>query len=912
MMEMLPLLEGPHSGRFALHPSLEMQSILDLALSEIKRMLKARQAFFFFYDKDSQLRTLGPEEPPAGLFTFARTCVDRWDDLIYNPDGSAESISGLNFATLGVPLTSHNDMIGVIVVSDPLFFSHFYDSDLSLLKLFSATFAILLRNTLHAPGEEDVFLRFRTSLLLLLENVNLHQKMRESEYQLKTVLEVSNLINSSRELTEMIQTILYSARRVTNAESASLFLVDEETGDLYFDIIANKEGEELKGMRIPRGQGIAGLCAMEKRSIIVNDAQKDSRVYKHVDEVSSFVTRNILATPLLVDGRIVGVIESINTIDRPAFSDHDREIFESFSDSIAIAIQRRRLLDDLQRTNLKLEKNLREVTILHAVAGALVEARSIHELFSHVLRIIRRDLNVGRISILMYDRKEELEIVALESEQPIVKSDQSTSSLSEQVLQLREPVFIEDFRRDERFSSFFQPGRYSSSSCILIPLRLPRIEKPFGLLCASEPLQGKFVEADYRLLITITSQMVRGYENFILSEQILANREIEKEVEITSRIQKNILPDRLPQHLHVDIAADSIMARTTGGDFYDYYVRHPNGDVIMLVADVSGKSLPAAIFMAISNSILRTIIRSEMEPEVILQMANELIYEESQSGMFVTVFLAHYNPASGLLKYASAGQNDMLLVNDDGSYRLLSGKGSPLGVLPRQRYSGGQIEVDKSDVLILYTDGVTEAVDPENEEFGLDRLVGLIRENRSLPPQKLIEKIYSEVVSFSNSHDQYDDFTMLVADFKGIIKGRHAYASELPAAIESVPLLRDFILEKCQRHGMAGRDLEDILLVADEAATNIVIHAYAGLSVVNPVFYCDLEIETGQKVRLQFRDNGRSFRMEDVKHPDLSENLAGKRKGGFGVYLIRSLMDLVSYYRKDEQNYLVTEKLLNR
>jgi hypothetical protein len=124
-------------------------------------------------------------------------------------------------------------------------------------------------------------------------------------------------------------------------------------------------------------------------------------VFRQVDQVSREITRNILAAPLLIEGEAIGVIEVINTIDRPAFSEHDLEIFESFSDSVAIALQRRRLLDSIQRTNVQLERRLREITSLHAVARAQVEERTIQDLFARALNIVRDDLKVGRASILM-------------------------------------------------------------------------------------------------------------------------------------------------------------------------------------------------------------------------------------------------------------------------------------------------------------------------------------------------------------------------------------------------------------------------------------------------------------------------------------------------------------------------------
>lgn len=922
----VPVISRGPAGKIILARTPEIQYVLDMALSEALRMVKAWTGNFYFFDDSGRLEAYNSSVHTEETRAISEYCIENRTHIIMRPEGMQDPLDMTSQAdtqpgapnfkvsapTICVYLGLQEGDLGTILIRDPIYFKNFFETDLSLIKNFAATFSLLLSNSWSHRSTSEIFLNFKTSLLLLLENAQLNQKVKESDYQLNTVLEVSNLINSSRELNEMIQTVLYSARKVTRAESSSLFLVDEQTGELYFDIISGEESG-LKGMRIPPGKGIVGLCAQEKKSVIVNDAQNDPRVYKAVDEVSQMTTRNLLAAPLLVtEGKVIGVIEVINTIDRPAFTEHDLDLFESFSDSIAIAIQRRQLLDDLQHTNVQLEKNLREVTILHKVAGVLVEAHTIENLFERVLKIIRRDLGVGRASILVRNKKDgKLEVVAADSARPFSSEEIADTSLSEAVLERKKPVYIEDFAQDERFSSFYNPDRYASPSCILIPMRSNQDADPFGLLCVTEPIQERFHEADYRLLVTITSQMVRGYENFRLNEQILDNKAIEKEVEITSKIQKNILPSRLPEHMHLKLDARSVMARTTGGDFFDYFEHSPHGDVTMLVADVSGKSLPAALFMAISSSILRTIVRSEKDPTRILELSNELLYEESESGMFVTVFLARYEPATGKLRYASAGHNDMLVVHSDGTHTALSGKGAPLGVLPRLRYRGGSIDIDPGDLLVLYTDGVVEAINQENEEYGMEKFIDLVTEHRNDDPQHLIDRVYRSVLDFSGSDLQYDDFTMLVTRFLGTIRDLGTYEIKLPARVESIPALRDFIGKVCHRHGLSGQELEDILLVSDEAATNIVLHAYRDTEIAEPEFECELQIEADNRIRLEFRDRGQAFRLDEVKNPDLSENMAGRRKGGFGVYLIKSLMSSVTYRREDGVNYLLTEKNLH-
>ncbi len=923
----IPVLTSPTNGKHLLQRTRELDYFLEMTLDETRVMTKCRTANLFYFNNDCMLTSFYEDEVANESRIISQYCLDnrtsinlrKGDTLkIHNVNGETQTLT-VGLPTLCTYLATPEGDIGAIYLRNPIYFEKFFDSDSGLIESLAVAFGILLKNGWNHQTRTELYFNFRSGLMLLLENSHLHQKIKESDNQLKSVLEVSNLINSSRELNEMIQSVLYSARKVIRAESASVFLIDEETGELYFDLVSGHKEGELTGIRIPPGKGIVGKSAQEKKIIMVNDTQNDPHFYGTVDKISQHQTRNLLAAPLLVDGEAIGVVEVLNTIDRPSFTEHDMDIFKSFSDSVAIAMQRRMLLDDIQEKNKQLEKKLSEVTSLHAVAATLVEVKSIDELFTRVLRIIIEDLKVGRASILMYNPKlETLEVVAREGiydEEAINESikELQQSKLSHHVFLTNTFLYTNNIHDSDELKKFSSPDRYKTGSSIILPISSSRKSLPYGVLCVSEPESGSFLEEDFRLLNTIVSQMVRGYENFKLNEEILARQAFEKEVEITSRIQQNILPGHIPDHTYMDMGARSVMARTIGGDFYDFYLQSESGDASMLVADVSGKSLPAALFMALSSSILRTIIRSETEPTRILSLANELLYEESHSGMFVTVFLARYEPGQSLLRYASAGHNEMLLVHSDGSYDLLSGKGAPLGVIPnhKQRFIGGEVRVQKGDLLVLYTDGVVEAVNQNNEEYGLDTFVSIIKENINNTPGEIIDAVYDSVLKFSGEKPQYDDFTMMISRFHTVEHKTGVYHLTLPAIVESIPILRDYITRLCINHGIDGQLRDDILLAADEAATNITMHAYEGIDIENPSFECDINIKYGSHFIIQFIDNGKFFNIDEVQHPDVQKNLSGKRKGGFGVYLIRALMDKCEYERKNNRNYFTAEKSLD-
>lgn len=872
-------------------------------IEEVARFGGASTSTFFQRDPDGRLfpaislEPVDPEELRVAkeALRTRSSCLFRRGDLV---DGQP-----ISRASAAILLSTPEGELGVVVLRKSG--EHFYENEFYLTKSLGASFALILRGSVSL--DDDIYLKLENSLMVLLENAHLNQKVREADSRLRAVLEVSNLINSSRQLDQMIETVLYSAVHVIRAESASLFLLDEATGELVFDVITGNE--TLKGVRIPRGQGIVGICANEKVPIIVNDALTDPRVYRSVEELSRIVTRNLLACPLLIGDECIGVIEVINTVSRADFSPADLEIFSSFSDSVAIALQRRRLLDDIQNANRELERRLRENKCLHRVTATMVEARTVDELFGGVLTVLTNELGLRRASIMLYSPADDRLEIHASVGLPMFGPGEMSAGLARYVLDKKVPFYVSDLDHHPELAVFASSGRYTSGSCILIPMLEGADDTAIGVFSVSDPAQGSFHPDDFRIIVTAVSQIVKGYVNFKLSEQLLQKKAMEKELEITSRIQRDILPSVVPDHDFIALSARSVPARTMGGDFYDYYRESPEGRFTVLVADVSGKSLPAALFMAVSSSILRTMTRTEDDPARILARSNDLLFEESESGMFVTVFLAQFDPVRGVLRYASAGHNEMLLLHSDGRFEVLRGKGPPLGVVPTRPglYEGRETPLCDGDMLILFTDGVVEAVNRDNEEFGLDRFVDILRDLRERSLGEIIDSVYRASTEFAGNVPQYDDFTMLATRYTNVLNQEYRFV--FPAVPESVPALVDEVARVLSRSGVSGPDLDDILLACDEVSTNIVSYSFHGLPVAEPRFQCLYE-RHGRLLRFTFIDGGRKFDFQSAGKPALEENLSGVRRGGFGIFLVRTLMDRTEYEHRDGMNYLSIEKKL--
>jgi serine phosphatase RsbU (regulator of sigma subunit) len=235
-----------------------------------------------------------------------------------------------------------------------------------------------------------------------------------------------------------------------------------------------------------------------------------------------------------------------------------------------------------------------------------------------------------------------------------------------------------------------------------------------------------------------------------------------REIEIAREIQQSFLPEANPDIKGIQIAAMSLPARMVGGDFYDF-IRMDKDTWGLAIADVSGKGIPSALFMALSRALMRASATVALSPGKTLDHANILIRQDSKSSMFVTLFYAILDSRTMSLKYANAGHNPPLFVSGpDYDIALLRAETMPLGVIDNIEATTQEVMLLKDDVVVLYTDGVTEAVNTKNEQFELERLERIVKDNRRLSADELMRKIEADLKQFVGKQPQFDDITIMI------------------------------------------------------------------------------------------------------------------------------------------------------
>src|SRR5436305_4924 len=281
---------------------------------------------------------------------------------------------------------------------------------------------------------------------------------------------------------------------------------------------------------------------------------------------------------------------------------------------------------------------------------------------------------------------------------------------------------------------------------------------------------GPFLASDRRTLSLFANQAALALENARLHLQALEKERLEREMSLASEIQRQILPKGAPAVPGFDLVGWYRPARQVGGDYYDLFpVR--GGRIGMVGGAVSGKGMPAALMVSTLHSALRLLFDHLEFGPVLLERLNRHIVESSASNKFITMLLAEMDPRTGVLHYMNAGHNPGILLRHDGSVDQLGAGGLPLGLMPAARFQSRALTLEPGDLLCIYTDGITEAESLAEEEFGMGRLIDLLRGERHRPLQELVETIPRVVGEHSQGLPQGDDQTLVLMRRNALTSG---------------------------------------------------------------------------------------------------------------------------------------------
>ena len=297
----------------------------------------------------------------------------------------------------------------------------------------------------------------------------------------------------------------------------------------------------------------------------------------------------------------------------------------------------------------------------------------------------------------------------------------------------------------------------------LTAMPLETRDRFLGVLIAGHPQEGEPIpQPRMNILAGIANQTSLAIEAAQFYGQTLRQERLQREMELASEIQESFLPECCPETAGWEFAIEWRAARGVGGDYYDF-IRLGPGRLGLVIADVSDKGVAAALYMAISRTVIRTVALEGNEPDETLRRVNRTLLQDARSGMFVTVFYGILELETGLLTYARAGHNPPILIrNADCAVFSLAAPGVVLGILDEPRIARGDVRLEPGDLLVMYTDGVTEATNGLDEEFGEERLAELLTRGSEHSAESLVRLVDGAVRSFTGERPQFDDLTLLV------------------------------------------------------------------------------------------------------------------------------------------------------
>lgn len=368
----------------------------------------------------------------------------------------------------------------------------------------------------------------------------------------------------------------------------------------------------------------------------------------------------------------------------------------------------------------------------------------------------------------------------------------------------------------------------------------------------------------------------------------------ETELNAAKMIQTSILPQsQFNGKKGISLSSSMIPAKEVGGDFYDFFELE-SGKIAVIIADVSGKGIPASLFMMHAHSIIKNNMILTNSPAEALIKSNLQLLENNDTCMFVTVFIGMLDLKSGIFTYSNAGHNPPLIKNK--SLEYLKVKKQPvLGIVPTV-YENSEVSLSDGAVVLLYTDGVTEAMDDAGEEYGTDRLLNLLKNSSIMSMKELVDLVNSEVDSFSKQ--PHDDVTMVALEYTG-----SSTKLTVPAEKASLTTLQKLISEALKTDDAKLRS--SILVAVEEIFINIVSYAYPD----SKGTIC-VEFAADDEFKIQFKDRGKPFDPLKADDPDPSLPLEERSEGGYGIYLVKRFMDSVSYSNEDGLNVLTMMKKL--
>ena len=565
---------------------------------------------------------------------------------------------------------------------------------------------------------------------------------------LEFLVEASKVLNSTLNVGALVSLVYDLIVAAVDCEVCSLGRLDERGKKIQVLLAVGQTGAEVSQLTVDKTRGIMGEVVRKGKGLMLNDPDRITTYRDAIDKKFGFKKRNSLAVPLMRGADIIGALEAVNKRGGP-FTSRDLEILSALSEQIAIALDNARLYSRVTR-------EIRERQLLYEVGVRISSSLDLEEVMTLILQCLKEVVKYDAGGIFLVDPNSmdiiRITVVGYDPEMESKVQLKFGEGVVGWVAKNAEAVIIGDVSKDLRYLN----ARDETRAEIVVPLLVE--EKVVGVINLESDNVDAFGKDDLDLIKTFGSQAAISIERAKLHRELLEKRRLEDELELARRIQKSFLPDRLPEIPGYDVSAINLPSEEVSGDYYDI-INVADGQWGIVIADVFGKGIPASLVMASFRASVLAEIRNNYSISTILSKVNRLIWESVEPERCVTACYGVLDIGAGVLTYCNAGHLYPLVIRKDRVLRLDQG-GMLLGVSPDAAYEEGRIHLERGDLLLFFTDGLTEAENRLGDPFGEDNLIEAARSAIDLRCSDIVKRIHGEISDFSDG-SLTDDFTLL-------------------------------------------------------------------------------------------------------------------------------------------------------
>jgi phosphoserine phosphatase RsbU/P len=564
------------------------------------------------------------------------------------------------------------------------------------------------------------------------------------------LIEVADVLNTTLDLDTLLQRVAEVVKRVIDYEIFSILLLNERYQELRFRFQIGHLPEVAERIRVKVGEGVTGRAVQERRAILLDDVSKDRGYIEAVPRV-----RSELAVPLITKNKVIGVID-LEAREPGYFKEEHARLLSLIGSRIAVSIENARLYTRVVRQASNL-------ALLNDISRDLTSILNLDQLLKRIGDLLAKVIDYQMFSILLLDEGSQKlvhrfsvrfkENIQIKHDIPLGRGLVGTAALE------KKPVLVGDVSKDPRYIK----ANPETRSELCVPLI--HKDKVIGVLDLEHTRKGFFTEEHVRTITTLAAQIAIAVENARLYERIAREEQrLERDLAMAREVQHHLLPPTVPSLKNAEVAARFSPAHAIGGDMYDF-LDYKAPRACMVVSDVSGKGAPAALYAALVSGIIHSVASGEPAPATLLGLVNRGLNQRRLDANYVVLCCALWDDEKMTMRVANSGLPRPIYCRN-GHAHMIEAAGLPLGMFSDATYDETTIHASPDDVFVFFSDGVVDASNEKDEQFGRVRVEHVITKYADRSAQELADSIFRAAADFAAGAPVFDDQTVVVLKVK--------------------------------------------------------------------------------------------------------------------------------------------------